>query len=62
MAFKYTYEKLAKSNSKLLLTSYFGDLRNNLATVARLPVTGFHIDALANSQDALSLASCLATK
>jgi len=53
MAFKYTYEKLAKSNSTLLLTSYFGDQRNNLATVTRLTVTGFHIDALANPQGEL---------
>ncbi|WP_218353191.1 5-methyltetrahydropteroyltriglutamate--homocysteine S-methyltransferase [Alteromonas lipotrueiana] len=60
MAFKYTYEKLKQGNCKLLLTSYFGDLRDNLTTVAGLPVAGLHIDALANPEDADQLMATLA--
>ncbi len=33
-----------KARPKLLLTTYFGDLRENLATACRLPVEGLHID------------------
>jgi 5-methyltetrahydropteroyltriglutamate--homocysteine methyltransferase len=34
----------AKPTPNLLLTSYFGPLGDNLATVARLPVAGLHLD------------------
>jgi 5-methyltetrahydropteroyltriglutamate--homocysteine methyltransferase len=43
-AFKKAYEVLGKAGPKLLLTSYFGALRDNTALAANLPVAGLHID------------------
>jgi len=44
-AYKQAYRKLANPNyPKLMLTTYFGDLRDNLPLVAELPVAGLHID------------------
>ncbi|MDX2322274.1 MAG: 5-methyltetrahydropteroyltriglutamate--homocysteine S-methyltransferase [Moritella sp.] len=43
-AFNTSYAELAKGNSKLLLTSYFGALGDNAELVFSLPVDGFHID------------------
>ncbi len=40
-----TYERLVRAaNLKILLTTYFGELRDNLDTVVRLPVAGLHVD------------------
>lgn len=44
-AFDRAYEALASSSVKLMLTTYFGRLRENLALAARLPVAGLHVDA-----------------
>jgi 5-methyltetrahydropteroyltriglutamate--homocysteine methyltransferase len=45
-AFRTAYEGLAGAGPKLLLTTYFGRLGENLETVARLPVDGIHLDAV----------------
>ena len=45
-AFKHTYFLLNKSPVKLLLTSYFGELKENLHLACELPVAGLHIDAI----------------
>jgi 5-methyltetrahydropteroyltriglutamate--homocysteine methyltransferase len=46
-AFGLAYATLAATpKPEILLTSYFGPLGDNLATAARLPVAGLHIDLL----------------
>lgn len=45
-AFKTTYETLQHPTLKLLLTTYFGGLGNNLSLACSLPVAGLHIDAI----------------
>ncbi|MBN9030695.1 MAG: 5-methyltetrahydropteroyltriglutamate--homocysteine S-methyltransferase [Rhizobiales bacterium] len=43
-AFTLAYEALAAAAPKLMLTTYFGALDDNLAAVAALPVAGLHVD------------------
>ncbi len=43
-AFKKAYEVLGTAGPKLLLTSYFGALRDNTDLATNLPVAGLHID------------------
>jgi 5-methyltetrahydropteroyltriglutamate--homocysteine methyltransferase len=43
-AFKTAYARLASSGLKLMLTTYFGDLRENLDLALKLPVSGLHVD------------------
>lgn len=43
-AFGVAYGALAEAGPKLLLTTYFGALADNLAVVAALPVHGLHVD------------------
>jgi 5-methyltetrahydropteroyltriglutamate--homocysteine methyltransferase len=43
-AFKNAYAHLAASGMKLMLTSYFGDLGDNLDLALKLPVSGLHVD------------------
>jgi len=46
-AFQKAYETFAKTvEAKLLLTTYFGDLRENLDWALSLPVAGLHLDLL----------------
>ena len=45
-AFQVAYHGLAPSGLKLLLTTYFGGLGDNLPFVVNLPVAGLHIDAV----------------
>jgi 5-methyltetrahydropteroyltriglutamate--homocysteine methyltransferase len=45
-AFKFTYESLINRNTKLLLTTYFGKLKDNHNLACQLPVDGLHIDAI----------------
>jgi len=49
-SFKDAYQFLNTSNVKLLLTTYFGPLLENLSLVASLPVDGVHLDAI-NARD-----------
>lgn len=44
-AYKKAYQKLAEGRqTKIILTTYFGDLRDNLPTALSLPVDGLHVD------------------
>jgi len=43
-ALRRAYEVLGKAGPNLLLTTYFGDLRDNTALATTLPVAGLHID------------------
>ncbi|ODV95478.1 hypothetical protein PACTADRAFT_3177 [Pachysolen tannophilus NRRL Y-2460] len=45
-AYKTAYEFLSKKEGlpKLILTTYFGDVRPNLDAIKNLPVAGFHFD------------------
>ncbi|BCS89835.1 5-methyltetrahydropteroyltriglutamate--homocysteine S-methyltransferase [Pseudodesulfovibrio sediminis] len=45
-AFQYAYPKLkaAANSARLLLTTYFGDLGDNLELATSLPVDGLHVD------------------
>jgi len=45
-AFKHVYFLLNKAPVKLLLTSYFGELKENLHLACELPVAGLHIDTI----------------
>ncbi len=45
-ALKQAYFSLHKSPVKLLLTSYFGELKENLHLACELPVAGLHLDAI----------------
>jgi 5-methyltetrahydropteroyltriglutamate--homocysteine methyltransferase len=45
-AFQQSYFLLNKISINLLLTSYFGELKQNLQLVCELPVAGLHIDAI----------------
>lgn len=45
-AFERAYNKIQRGDLKLLLTSYFGDLSENLRLACELPVAGLHIDLL----------------
>lgn len=49
-AFVTAYEALETRRVKLLLATYFGSLRENLALACSLPVEGLHIDAI-NARD-----------
>ena len=43
-ALERAYARLAEAGPKLMLTTYFGALDDNLATVVGLPVAGLHVD------------------
>jgi len=45
-AFRTAYEALETSTIKLLLTTYFGPLEDNLELACGLPVQGLHVDAV----------------
>jgi 5-methyltetrahydropteroyltriglutamate--homocysteine methyltransferase len=45
-AFRAAYQSLNTGAVKLLLATYFGQLQDNLALVAELPVEGVHLDAI----------------
>jgi len=50
-AYATAYQALNTGKVKLLLTTYFGELRQNLALAARLPVQGLHLDAVNARQE-----------
>jgi len=50
-AFNTAYHHLKASRAKLLLTSYFGPLRENAWLAANLPVAGLHVDAVYGRDD-----------
>ncbi|MBX3564889.1 MAG: 5-methyltetrahydropteroyltriglutamate--homocysteine S-methyltransferase [Sphingomonas sp.] len=43
-AFTRAYARLARSGPKMMLTTYFGGLEDNLGFAAALPVAGLHVD------------------
>jgi 5-methyltetrahydropteroyltriglutamate--homocysteine methyltransferase len=43
-AYKKAYDAFAKCGLDIMLTTYFGGLRDNLALAASLPVNGLHLD------------------
>ncbi len=45
-AFKQAYLALHKTRINLLLTTYFGELKENVLLACELPVAGLHIDAI----------------
>jgi 5-methyltetrahydropteroyltriglutamate--homocysteine methyltransferase len=52
-AYESAYERIRQSapELKLLLTTYFGDLRDNLKTTVQLPVNALHFDAVRAPQE-----------
>jgi 5-methyltetrahydropteroyltriglutamate--homocysteine methyltransferase len=47
-----TYDTLCRGDGPgILLASYFGPLRDNLATAMRLPVAGLHLDLVRGAED-----------
>jgi len=45
-ALEKSYHVLQRHSPKILLTTYFGRLRENLQLACRLPVAGLHVDAI----------------
>lgn len=58
-AYKTAYEALKGAGSKLLLTTYFGRLGDNLDLVTSLPVDGIHLDAVSAQSEVHGLLSSL---
>ncbi|EAR10687.1 5-methyltetrahydropteroyltriglutamate--homocysteine S-methyltransferase [Reinekea blandensis] len=58
-AFETAYHQLQSAPVKLLLTTYFGELRNNLRLACELPVAGLHVDAIEGREEALRVADWL---
>jgi 5-methyltetrahydropteroyltriglutamate--homocysteine methyltransferase len=52
-AFEVAYSQLreAAPELKLLVATYFGELRDNLATACQLPITALHFDAVRSSHE-----------
>jgi 5-methyltetrahydropteroyltriglutamate--homocysteine methyltransferase len=55
-AFETAYAALEARRVKLLLATYFGELRDNLELACKLPVDGLHIDAI-NARGEIALAA-----
>jgi len=55
-AFAKAYEGFEQRGVKLLLTTYFGQLKENLDLACSLPVDGLHVDAI-NAGDEVALAA-----
>jgi 5-methyltetrahydropteroyltriglutamate--homocysteine methyltransferase len=51
LAFEVAYATFARSPVKMMVATYFGPLLENLGLLARLPVAGFHIDAINGRSD-----------
>lgn len=60
-AFQTAYSKIAAAEGlpKLVLTTYFGDVRPNLAAIKNLPVSGFHFDFVRNPEQLDEVVSVL---
>lgn len=59
-AFSLAYHHLKVARPKLLVTTYFGQLRENLQLACELPVAGLHLDAVSARPEADRLADWLA--
>ncbi len=60
-AFETAYQVLSTGKVKLLLTTYFGQLLENLPLVASLPVAGVHLDAINAHNEVEALVQSLPT-
>ncbi|WP_426345730.1 5-methyltetrahydropteroyltriglutamate--homocysteine S-methyltransferase [Alcaligenes sp. HNGD-HTN06] len=60
-AFKKTYEQFKPVGVKLLVATYFGQLLENTALAAGLPVAGLHVDAI-NDRDGVDALLTLLAK
>ena len=58
-AFNTAYHHLKASRVKLLLATYFGQLKDNGYLAAHLPVAGLHIDAINGRDDVLPVLNVL---
>ena len=56
LAYRYAYNSLKSQSAKLLLTTYFGALKDNLKLASELPVAGLHLDALRAKEECFHLA------
>ncbi|GLS89594.1 5-methyltetrahydropteroyltriglutamate--homocysteine methyltransferase [Psychromonas marina] len=59
-ALQSAYHTLKQSPVKLLLTTYFGELKDNLLLASQLPVAGLHIDAINGQHEVSQVAALLA--
>ena len=50
-AFELSYHRLQANAPKLLLTTYFGELKENLQLACTLPTAGLHIDAIIGKKE-----------
>lgn len=50
-AFRYAYKNLQDYNLQLLLATYFGSIKDNLALIKELAVDGLHVDAVRGAAD-----------
>ncbi len=60
-AFETAYQALNTGKVKLLLTTYFGQLLENLPLMASLPVAGVHLDAINARDEVTALIQALPT-
>jgi len=60
-AFELAYNQLQHLGVKTLLTTYFGDLQENLGLVCELPVDGLHIDCVRAPKQLLAVVDRLPT-
>lgn len=58
-AFEKAYALLSKSRAQLMLTTYFGELRDNLQFAVNLPVAGLHVDAVRGHNEVVQLCAAL---
>lgn len=58
-AFNLAYHQLKTSRPKLLLATYFGELRDNLQLACELPVDGLHVDAISAPEEVSRVADWL---
>ena len=58
-ALKQSYHFLKRSPIKLLLTTYFGQLQENLRLAVELPVAGIHLDAISAGNEVKKLVDWL---
>jgi 5-methyltetrahydropteroyltriglutamate--homocysteine methyltransferase len=59
-AFNIAYHRLRNGRIKILLATYFGELRENRYLAANLPVDGLHLDAINGREDVAPLLNLLA--
>lgn len=58
-AFNLAYHQLKSNRPKLLLATYFGELRGNLQLACELPVAGIHLDAISAPDEVSRIADWL---